>query len=325
MSTDRTSEAEGRDIAVIVPSYNHAQFLEACLRSIFVQSQPPRELLVIDDASTDGSVASIDGLLQECRFPSELIVHATNRGLGATLNEGLAKTRAPTLAYLASDDIWLTGRLRSASDALEQHFWAVASFGTCLLIDAEGRVLNAAAFNTMEGHRLFAPRHVDLNGLLQFRTIPLAPGVTYRRWAVELAGGWNEHCPTEDYEMYLRLVRLGEFAWVSGSHAAWRLHAGQTSKDLDTMLQTALDVQQRLAPTLGPAAKKVAHYQCCVRYTYGEYFLRRAGRANWRRGADLTLGNLSGAPRSPSALVERAARLVLAAAACLKDQPGSAL
>ena len=77
-------------VGVLVPSYNHARFVERCLRSIIAQTYPPTKLLVIDDGSTDGSPQIIARVLQDCPFPAELVVRP-NRGLCATLNEGFAR------------------------------------------------------------------------------------------------------------------------------------------------------------------------------------------------------------------------------------------
>ena len=79
-------------VSVVVPSYNHAQFIEATLRSIMKQTLRPAQLLVIDDGSSDESPSIIARTLSDCPFPCELIAR-DNRGLCATLNEGFERTR----------------------------------------------------------------------------------------------------------------------------------------------------------------------------------------------------------------------------------------
>ena len=305
-------EASMNSVTVIVPSYNHQAYVSECLHSILAQSDLPAKLVVIDDGSTDDSVPIIERELARCTCPAELIVHPVNRGLGATLNEAIARyVTTPLVTYLASDDRWLPGRIHTAALYLTAMPDAVASYGKCLLTDAAGHRLNEALFSTMEGMRLRPDRRVDLHGLLSFRTVPLAASVTYRSAAVEDVGGWREHTETEDYEMYLRLARVGEFVWTPGTHAVWRLHSGQVSKSLDRMLSVALEVQRRVMCEFGVPDLQQQHYQSCIRYAYGEHFLR-AG--DFRTGAHLTLQNLDGAPRSAEALLERAARLILTAA-----------
>src|SRR5690349_16677587 len=105
------------DVFVAVPSYNHAPFVEECLRSIIGQTLRPKKLLVVDDGSRDGSPAVIEKVLKDCPFDSELISRE-NRGLCATLNEALEQSSGEYFAYLGSDDIWLPGFLEEQSNLL---------------------------------------------------------------------------------------------------------------------------------------------------------------------------------------------------------------
>src|SRR2546422_8517297 len=114
----QNSEGQQPRVAVVVPSHNHARFVESTLRSIMKQTLRPAELLVIDDGSTDDSPRVIERVLRDCPSPCELVVRA-NRGLCVTLNEGLAKTRAPYFAYLGSDDLWLPDFLAARVSMLE--------------------------------------------------------------------------------------------------------------------------------------------------------------------------------------------------------------
>ncbi|HLM59831.1 MAG TPA: glycosyltransferase family A protein, partial [Pyrinomonadaceae bacterium] len=73
-------------VSVLVPSYNHAPFIERTLRSIFKQTLAPKKLIVIDDGSKDESAAIIERVLEDCPFSAEFI-RRENRGLSVTLNE----------------------------------------------------------------------------------------------------------------------------------------------------------------------------------------------------------------------------------------------
>src|SRR4051794_35042788 len=120
---DSSGVASAR-VAVVVPSYNHAPFVAATLRSVFKQTRAPSRLLVIDDGSRDGSARVIEKTLNECPFPCDLIARE-NRGLCATLNEGLSKTGGEYFAYLGSDDLWLSDFLSARVAALEDRARAV--------------------------------------------------------------------------------------------------------------------------------------------------------------------------------------------------------
>src|SRR5688572_18752341 len=128
-------------IFVAVPSYNHAPFVEKCLRSIIGQTRKPKKLLVIDDGSSDGSPEVIQDVLKDCPFDAELIVRE-NRGLCRTLNEAFAFADEKYFAYLGSDDIWLPEFLERRTYLLETRPEAVLAFGHAFLIDGEDWIID---------------------------------------------------------------------------------------------------------------------------------------------------------------------------------------
>lgn len=279
-------------VSVVVPSYNHERFVGAAIGSIVRQSRPPDELVVIDDGSRDGSVAVIERELAQASFPTRLVVRP-NRGLSATLNEGLDLTSGTYFAYLSSDDRWETGRLASGIAALESNPDAVMSFGAATIVDAQDRVLATWGRN-------YHVANLSVDILMRFQSIPLACTVMFRRSAIE-GIRWNEASAMEDYELYLRLAARGPSAYVESSQASWRMHESNVSKDLPRMFREALATQARVGEELGIDARELARYRQHVGFAYGGFFLQAH---QWEPGARLTLANLRGAP-SGTALLRR--------------------
>ena len=129
---------------VTVPSYNHAPFVERCLRSIIGQTLQPKKLLVIDDGSKDGSPAIIENVLNDCPFDSELIARE-NRGLCSTLNEALELSDGKYFAYLGSDDLWLPSFLDEQTRLLDARPDSVLAFSHAYLIDENDDVFDSTA------------------------------------------------------------------------------------------------------------------------------------------------------------------------------------
>ena len=90
-------------ISVILPAYNAKQYLEAAVDSILNQSLTDFELILIDDGSSDGT----EQLVRQLAAKDQRIrlVQRPNKGLIATLNEGLALARSPLIARMDADDI----------------------------------------------------------------------------------------------------------------------------------------------------------------------------------------------------------------------------
>jgi len=85
------------DVAVIVPNFNKKKTLRACLESVYAQTHPPAEVIVVDDGSTDGSLE----IARE--FPCTLVELPGNRGPSAARNIGVESSSAPLLFFLDSD------------------------------------------------------------------------------------------------------------------------------------------------------------------------------------------------------------------------------
>lgn len=284
--TKEKLESSSPAVSVVVPSFNHAQFIEATLRSILKQTLPPAELIVIDDGSSDDTPRIIERVLHDCRFPCELVVRQ-NRGLCATLNEGFERTRGDYFAYLGSDDLWLPDFLRARIDLLESRSSAVLAYGHTYFIDEQNQIVDSTAdwAEYIDG---------DVRDMLLQTTGPMSPTVVYRRAALEQQR-WNEESKLEDYDLYLRLSATGDFAFDARILSAWRRHGANVSWDQTLMLEEQLRSQRKAALSFGFTDKQVDELQTSTRFRRAEDFLRVGQKSqalslmanNWR-GANST-------------------------------------
>jgi alpha-1,3-rhamnosyltransferase len=295
---DSENSSQDSRVSVVVPSYNHAPFVGAALRSVFAQTRAPKQLLVIDDGSRDDSPHRIERTLKDCPFPCELIARE-NRGLCATLNEGLARTGGEYFAYLGSDDLWLPGFVEARVRALEARPSAVLAYGHALLVDERGEVLDCtldwASYADGDARRM----------LLEETYAPMSPTVMYRRRCVE-RHGWNERARLEDYELYLLLSADGEFAFDPRVLSAWRRHGSNTSRDFVWMIEARLEAQRNAAPHLRLGAEQLARYQRGLNFAGAEDLLRLGDK---RAALNFLRRGLAGAP-SARALARVALRLL---------------
>ncbi|MDT7542802.1 MAG: hypothetical protein QOE33_2706 [Acidobacteriota bacterium] len=262
---------EANAVSVVVPSYNHAQFIERTLRSIFAQTLAPAGLLVIDDGSQDDSVRVIERALAACPFPCEFVARA-NRGLSATLNEGLARgARGRYFAYLGSDDVWLPEFLSARVALLDARPSSALAYGHCFYIDAEDRIIDCTA-----DWATYADG--DARQMLWRGTGPHSPTVVYRRDALARYG-WREGARLEDYELYLRLAADSEFAFDRRVLSAWRVHGKNASRDPVFMMNEWFDAQRRVARDTGMSAGHLARAQDALGWACAENFARRSERA----------------------------------------------
>jgi glycosyltransferase involved in cell wall biosynthesis len=111
-------------VSVILPMYNGERYIRAALRSVREQEYSPREIIVVDDGSTDAGPALVAG-----EFPEVRCVRQDHAGLSAARNAGLARASGGWIAFLDADDLWAPGKLKRQTDWLAAHPDKEAVFG----------------------------------------------------------------------------------------------------------------------------------------------------------------------------------------------------
>ena len=185
-------------VSVLMGVYNGERLLDQAIASIVGQTYSSWELVLVDDASTDSSLAVARSWAE--RDPRVRVVeHHVNRGLAATLNDAFAVARGDLLARMDADDVSLPRRLERQVEFLDARP-DVAVVGTGAdFVDAEANDLGT-------GH-LFE-EHEDIAANI-YRTTPLIhPSVMMRRTFLESLGGYDVRLRrAEDADLWLRGYR----------------------------------------------------------------------------------------------------------------------
>ena len=93
------------DITVVIPTYNRYTLLKRALRSVYIQSHPPQEVIVVDDGSKDATAH-----IQK-DFPDIIYIYQKNRGVSSARNRGILEAKNEWIAFLDSDDEWQREKL----------------------------------------------------------------------------------------------------------------------------------------------------------------------------------------------------------------------
>jgi glycosyltransferase involved in cell wall biosynthesis len=190
-------------ITVLLPVYNGAETLESAIASVLRQEIDELELLVIDDRSTDGSAAVIRAC-EERDSRVRAIFHAENRGLSATLNEGLRLARFDLVARMDQDDECLPHRLRVQLEFMDANPAVVAAGSWAYHMGASphlDRLVRLPASPSEIRQRLPAENCI------------YHPTVILRRDAILDLGGYREQFRNaEDYDLWLRAMDVHSLA-----------------------------------------------------------------------------------------------------------------
>ena len=117
------TNAEEKTFSVIIPLYNKADHIESALRSITEQSLPAREIIVVDDGSTDSGGDTCEG------FPGVRLVRQLNAGPGSARNRGVEEASGEWMAFLDADDFWAPSHLEELARII--HLVPAAKLVSC--------------------------------------------------------------------------------------------------------------------------------------------------------------------------------------------------
>jgi glycosyltransferase involved in cell wall biosynthesis len=217
-------------VTVIVPSYNHGQFIAQCLESIYRQTWEKIEVIVIDDGSTDDSVERIRERLITCPFPHQFIVRE-NRGAAQTINEAVALASGDYINILNSDDRFHAERI----EKMVLHVSAIDAdwgFAGIEVIDDEGKIASSAKDSLPMKLR-------DISS-----STPIAPSVGFALLANNVAvstgnlfiratflrkmGGFSDLRYVHDLEFALRATLHSEPVYVAEPLYEYRVHHNNT-------------------------------------------------------------------------------------------------
>jgi len=181
-------------VSVVIPTYNRAGRVVRAVSSVLKQTEEDREILVVDDGSTDATVRTLE------RFGDRIRVlrHRRNRGVSAARNTGIRASGAPLVAFLDSDDHWLPRKLETQVRFFRDHPAAVAC-QTQEIWMRRGRRVNPAMRHLKPSGEIFEP---------SLRRCLVSPSaVMLRRALLDEVGLFDETLPVcEDYDLWLRIA-----------------------------------------------------------------------------------------------------------------------
>lgn len=303
-------------VSVVVPVFNGEDFLRESLDSILGQTYAPREVIVMDDASTDSTpeiVASYGNAMRYVRQPA-------NRGQFGNVNDGLALATSDLVGVFHADDVYLPQMVEREVSWLAAHPEAGAVFCSDVFIDVRGREIGRLELpREISGERPLGYATV-LNALLTHtNSFLVTPTALVRASVYRDLGPFREdlHETAADIEMWIRISRSYEIGILEDYLLRYRRRTGSAGEryhrvrtepfSVFDVIDAELDAHGRGVATEDALRAHEAHRQVdIVLRAVNHYILgdRWAARAALR---EARLGKLAASPR-----VQRARMLALA-------------
>lgn len=221
---------------VAIPAYNYRSFIERAVRSALAQDVPGLRVLVVDDASTDGTWDVLQSLKAD---NLHIVRNSRNLGLFGNFNRCLALAEGTYVRLLLSDDMLPAGALGREIALMERHADVAMLNSSGLFVDAQGRPLRRFADDFPPGiyeGRTFARHWLSYYVHYRRNAFNYPSGVLLRRTSVGADLRFDESLKTAgDVEFFLRLLGRGNLAIVDaiGCHVTRHSSQAHVGPNLD--------------------------------------------------------------------------------------------
>jgi glycosyltransferase involved in cell wall biosynthesis len=224
-------------VSILIPCYNAERWIAHAIDSALAQAWNEKEVIVVDDGSTDSSLDVIRRFGDRIRWET-----GPNRGGGAARNRLLELADGQWIQYLDADDYLLPNKIAaqvgfiSASPELDVVFGPIT--------------VEHWSEHTIRRELLTTPEPYDLWVLLASWRLPQTGAPLWRKQAIVDVGGWKPDQPCcQEHELYLRLLILGKrFAYHPANGAVYRQWSTDTvcKRDISEVHRRRLEIEQRL-------------------------------------------------------------------------------
>lgn len=228
-------------VSVLIPAYNHEDYIEKCLNSVLDETYSNIELIIINDGSIDRTGEKINIWIEKHKnvFPI-MYISRENRGLTATLNELASKANGEFFRLGASDDYFLPGGIQAQVNYLRTNQKKLAVIGDFTVVNEKDETLfnsgmldmhrvNKRGYFTDEGIKKEVISHWAVSG----------PTPMIRKTTHQILQGWDETLKIDDWDFFLRLVARNGLGFVDAKVCAYRIHQSNTCRTKDRLKRIA--------------------------------------------------------------------------------------
>jgi glycosyltransferase involved in cell wall biosynthesis len=244
--------SDGPTLSVVLPNYNHGHLVRRALAALVEQDRPPDEIIVVDDGSTDDSLAILRDFARQSPIV-KILVNPRNVGVAPALAGGLEAASGRYIYFAAADDFIMPGFFRLALDLLGRHPAAGLFCGEAVLVDgATGRPMGARPAVRPSGRAGFVDAARTRALLARIDNWILTGCAVFRREAVVAMGGFDEQLGSfADGIVARKIALIHGFCYAPSVVATWCVYADSVSRTTALQVGKARDalatLPQRIA------------------------------------------------------------------------------
>ncbi|AMS21020.1 hypothetical protein AYK59_12990 [Pseudomonas synxantha] len=242
-------------ITLVIPSYNHINYVFGCIKAALAVDLPGRKVVVIDDGSTDGSGEAIESFISSLSDSTIEFISKPNGGLVSSLNLGLARADMEFIYLVASDDIPEPAGIKKCVDKL------IASPNAKFCIGGGYAFFDKTPENRVPIYGVaqddffsLSPDAMSRSIFLNYPSPILLQSTVFKTDSLRAIGGWDPKLMLDDYPTFIKLlthfpIRDVDFLFAPEvSVVGYRQHESNSYKNVKRQYFMVRELMEELAP-----------------------------------------------------------------------------
>ncbi|MGV2291648.1 glycosyltransferase family A protein [Trinickia sp. YCB016] len=268
-------------VAVIVPFYNGSRWVERAIASIYEQTVPANEVIVVNDGSRSEEQAALYALNKKYPFR---IIDKPNGGQGSARNAGVDASNSDYICFLDQDDYYLPEHIEILVCAIPKREARLGFiYGDCMEADGDGNIVRSSMVKEHSKH----PKQAIVDLLRNDMFILPSASIICRK-AYSAVGGFDEQFTGyEDDDFFMRMFRKGyTHRFVDEPVYVWRIHPESTSYSIRMSRSRFLYFRKLVDAFPDDPSRGRYYFRDCLVPRFGQAFLVDAVTAAMRKSPD---------------------------------------
>lgn len=225
--------------SIIIPYYNHNRYIEQTLTSVLEDTYPNKEIILINDGSTEESDNAITSWIALHQNNIEITyIKRENKGLTKTLNELIRIARGEYIALIGSDDYFINNTIADRVQLLQNNPKKLMVIGDAIVVDGDGNTTHESGnfgFHHGKKENYFTDKGLKREIIRNWSVV--GPVAMMHRNIFDLIGNYDEKLLVEDWDFYLRAVAKDLIIFLDQKVAAYRVHGNNTITNPTTLVR----------------------------------------------------------------------------------------
>ncbi len=230
-------------ISILVPAYNHERYIAKTLYSILEDNYPHKEVVIINDGSSDSTGNIIEKWIEENhdKIPVKYKTRA-NRGVTKTLNDLVDLSQGEYVLFIHSDDYLLKSGIRKRYEYLRNNPGKYAVFSDCIVIDENDNILHDSGLSELHGANKenYATDEGLKREIINRWSVP--GGTLMAKRGIYKNFRYNEDFTIEDLDFYLYFASKNLIGFLDEKVSAYRVHGKNTCMTGENWIRVQKDM-----------------------------------------------------------------------------------